>query len=256
MSDLFVVAEAHPYWPSPSSWRDDDPFVLVMGVDNPSALAVWVREYDVGGVVIVHRAQTDRQVRFMANLASGAVPGLSVTTVTHRGSALAAALACREVAPWREPLASKVEWLERILTTARSGVVLSSVAGLHDPNPGIMRHLASLLPWGPPFVVQFTPGVEFVRLPNSDSLFEGGVGSWHVTEGDGPLPCPFQLASVERPVADVRAEYGGHGREFALLGWPSGDREYVGCCPVCGVQCVSVVCPVCHVHVLVQESVA
>ena len=49
MSDLFVVAEAHPYWPSPSSWRDDDPFVLVMGVDNPSALAVWVREYDVGG---------------------------------------------------------------------------------------------------------------------------------------------------------------------------------------------------------------
>ena len=42
MSDLFVVAEAHPYWPSPSSWRDDDPFVLVMGVDNPSALAVWV----------------------------------------------------------------------------------------------------------------------------------------------------------------------------------------------------------------------
>ena len=72
MSDLFVVAEAHPYWPSPISRRDDDPFVLVMGIDDPSALAVWVREYDVGGVVIVHRAQVDRQARFMANLASGA----------------------------------------------------------------------------------------------------------------------------------------------------------------------------------------
>ena len=82
------------------------------------------------------------------------------------------------------------------------------------------------------------------------------AGSWHVTEGDGLLPGPLQSASVERPITDVRAEYGGHGREFALLGWPSDDRGYAGRCPVCGVQCVSVVCPVCHVHVLVQESVA
>ncbi|WP_269057462.1 hypothetical protein [Cutibacterium modestum] len=38
MSDLFVVAEAHPYWPSPISRRDDDPVRPRHGNRRPQRL--------------------------------------------------------------------------------------------------------------------------------------------------------------------------------------------------------------------------
>lgn len=256
MNDVFVLVEEHPYQPSPSLWLDQDPRVLVMGVDDPTALAEWVRRHDVDGAILVHRSRVGRQARLMANLATGALSSIPVALVSHRVSALAAALACQAVAPLRGPLASKVEWLEQMLATTSSGVVLRSVAGLSDPNPGVVRHMLSLLPWGAPFVVGFTPESGFARLPKSDSLFEAGAGSWHVTEGECPLPVPLRSASIERPVINVRAEYGSRGQEFALLGWPAGDRGPAGDCPVCGTECVSKVCPVCHVHVLAKESIA
>lgn len=256
MSDVFIVAEPHPFRLALSSWHDDDPLVLVMGIDDPSALASWMRTHDASGVVVVHRRSVDRQARLVATVASGAVPHVPVVRVAHRASALAAALASRAVASRRDSLASKVEQLEYLLSTSRSGVILSSVAGLRDPAPGLGRHLASLMPWGGPYTVQFAPTVRFGRGPHPDVLSDGGVGPWSVTGGDGPLVGSLQSAMVERPVIDVRAEYGSRGREFACLGWSNDKRGIAGRCPVCGAYCLSSVCLVCHVHVLAQENVA
>lgn len=256
MSDVFVVVEAHPARGGLAAWRDDEPTVLVMAADDPSVLAAWLRSRQVDSVTLVHRPAVTRQARFAATLASGAVPAVPVAHVSHRASSLAAVLACRAVAPRREPLASKIERLELVLATSRSGVVLRSLSGLHDPSPGLGRHLASLLPWGGASVVQFTPEVHFSRGAGAGASAAGGLQAWTVTEGDCPLVGPLQSATVERPVIDVRAEYGSRGREFALLGWPTDVREPSGRCPVCGADCLRPVCPVCHVHVLDQENVA
>ncbi|MGK2350861.1 hypothetical protein [Cutibacterium sp. V947] len=257
MNDVFVVVEAYPVHSGLTAWRGDDPTVLVMGADDPSLLAAWLRFYPVDSVTLVYRPAVARQARFAATLASGAVSAVPVAHVTHRASALAAVLACSAVAPRREPLVAKIEQLERVLTTSRSGVVLRSLSGLNDPSPGLGRHLASLLPWGGVSVVQFTPEVHFSRESKAGTgSADYWLQAWRVTEGDCPLVGPLQSATVERPVIDVRAEYGSRGREFALLGWPTDVREPFGRCPVCAADCLRPVCPVCHVHVLNQESVA
>lgn len=255
MTDVFVIAEAHPARPTLSPWHDD-PLVLVMGVEDPSVLAAWLRSHEVSGVIVVNRRSADRPVRLAVNLAAGAAPHIPIVQVTHSASALAAALAARAVAARWEPLGSKVERFKRVVSASCSGAVLSSIAGLREPDPGVGRHLVSYIPWGGPFVVQFAPTVRFRRGKRAELPSQVGPVPWAVSEGRGDLIGPLASAQVERPVIDVRAEYGSRGREFALLRWLDDDRPVAGRCPVCGARCLSTVCPVCHVHVLVEESLA
>ena len=217
--------------------------------------ASWVRDSAIDVLHVFSRKDHHAVARYVANIISGAAPGLAVTIrPTHTTGVALMAVAGFALAQGHESTRGLAA-MEAQAARTPTGVWLKRVSRLSHPNPSFGQHLRSLFPSRTGYVATLEPEARVFHRP--ERLLTGGQDGILLVAGD-PAPAQEWLNAAypgvrQLPVPSVvtaASAYGSAGVEFAHL-IPGPDIAQVlvpgSRCPVCGSSLFTDSCPLCHV---------
>jgi hypothetical protein len=191
-----------------------------------------------------------------ANLLTGRLPQLQVSTSTWRTTSLSLAALSVQVSDTAETAHEAVAQLQQRIPAAWSGVWMPGVSGLDEPRPTFAQHLRSLLPGRPGYLATLTPHPNVARLlptsgvsvPPGSTLVVGGqlgAGDLDLVRGQAVVSHSVVLPAVE----DGRSQYGSS--DAVELVWMQVDvarplGRPAGRCQVCHSPVWGEFCPFCR----------
>ncbi|MGL4743590.1 MAG: hypothetical protein ACRCXL_04270 [Dermatophilaceae bacterium] len=209
-----------------------------------------------GHVILLHRPSERDDAGFLANVISGALPGVAIARLEVTTTLLAATMTALEasvVSP--DGHVTRLSRIANSLDHVSSGLWVQKATRLTAPNPSFRQHLRSLVPGGPGFVALRSPEPRLVKADAGGcdpSMARGRlvVGAEPDAPGLDRLRAWFggDTMCVPPAMASVRHGYGDAGFEFAIVDEAVAAPDPArGHCRVCGETLHHPACPFCHV---------
>jgi hypothetical protein len=247
-------------------WREGDDRVVVVPLGDPMALTTWaLARGGLEHLIYVGRQTHAPAMAVAANLLTGRLPQLHVSTATWRTTTLSLAALSAQVSNAVETAHEAVAQLHQLVPAAWSGVWMPSLTGLDDPQPTFAQHLRSLMPGGPGYLATLTPHQRIDRLPTASGV-SAPRGSTLIVGGQLREPELQQIQGqaalshsvVRAAVEDGKSQYGSS--DAVELVWMQGAQVMPrsrpsGWCPVCHSPVWGEFCPFCQVVVVSYQGV-
>jgi hypothetical protein len=248
-------------------WLEGDDRVVVVPLGDPMALTDWALARDgLEHLIYVGRGAHAPAMAVAANLLTGRLPSLRVSTSTWRTTTLSLAALSAQVCDTVETAHEAVAQLQQLVPVVWSGVWTPNVTALNEPQPTFGQHLRSLIPGRLGYLATLTPHLDVARLhrtsvvpvpPGSTLIMGGRLGEADLSlvQGQAVVAPPIVLAAVE----DGKSQYGSS--DAVELVWMQGGRALPpsrpsGWCQVCRSPVWGVFCPFCQVVVVSYQGVA
>lgn len=244
-----------------TSWLKGDDRVVIVPVDEPLALTVWALAHEgVKRVVFVGRQTHKAAMDVAANLLTGRLPSLQVSTSTWRTTTLSLAALSAQVHEAAGSAYEAVAQMEQLVPATWSAVWMPSVSGLNEPRPSFGQHLRSILPGESSYLAVLTPKMQVAPLSASGGapVLPGSTlimgGQLRESDRDALVVQPGVSHSVVLPaVEDVKSQYGSS--EAVELVWMQAASVVqpgrpAGWCEVCRSPVWGEFCPFCRVVVV------
>jgi hypothetical protein len=239
-------------------WPEGDDKVVVVPLADPLALTTWALSRDsLQHLVFIGRTAHAPAMAVAANLLTGRLPHLQVSTSTWRTTTLSLAALSAQVHEVAESAHEAVAQMQRLVPAAWSGVWMPRVTGLTEPRPTFGQHLRSMMPGPAGFLATLTPHMQVTRLQLSGAapVVPGStmVVGGHLHESD--LDAVLRQAGVSRSVVlpaieDGKSQYGSSDAvELVWLPEASAGQpgRPEGSCAVCRGPVWGQFCPFCRV---------
>lgn len=199
-----------------TQWLEGDDRVMMVPLGDAMALTTWALTRDgLEHLIYLGREAHAPAMAVAANLLTGRLPQLQVSTSTWCTTTLGLAALSAQVSGTAETAHQAVAQLQRLVPSAWSGVWLPGVSGLMEPRPTFAQHLRSLLPDRPGYLATLTPHQHVSRLhpasgisvpPGSTLVLGGQLGpkDLDLVQGQSGASHSVVLPAVE----DGRSQYG------------------------------------------------
>lgn len=247
-------------------WLEGDDRVLLVPLGEPMALTDWALTRDgLEHLIYVGRASHAPAMAVAANLLTGRLPRLHVSTYTWRTTTLSLAALSAQVSDAVETAQEAVAQLQQLVPRVWSGVWTPKVSTLDEPQPTFGQHLRSMMPGRSGYLATLTPHLNVARLQQSSgvsvlpgsTLIVGGQlreRDLSLVQGQAVVSHSVVLAAVE----DGKSQYGSSGA--VELVWMPGAQALPpsrpsGWCQVCRSPVWGVFCPFCQVAVVSYQGV-
>jgi len=248
-------------------WLEGDDRVVVVPLGDPMALTDWALTRDgIEHLIYVGRGAHAPAMAVAANLLTGRLPSLRVSTSTWRTTTLSLAALSAQVCDTVETAHEAVAQLHQLVPVVWSGVWTPNVTALNEPQPTFGQHLRSLIPGRLGYLATLTPHLDVARLhgtsvvpvpPGSTLIMGGRLGEADLglVQGQAVAAPPIVLAAVE----DGKSQYGSS--DAVELVWMQGGRALPpsspsGWCQVCRSPVWGAFCPFCQVVAVSCQGVA
>jgi hypothetical protein len=231
------------------------------------ALTTWALAH--GGIeqlIYVGRQAHAPAMAVAANLLTGRLPHLQVSTSTWRTTTLSLAALSAQVSNAVETAHEAVAQLHQLVPAVWSGVWMRSLTGLDVPRPTFAQHLRSLIPGGPGYLATLTPHQVIIPLraasgvpvlPGSTLIVGGQLGEPELQQirGQAAVSRSVVCAALE----DGKSQYGSS--EAVELIWMADAQVLApsrpsGWCQVCRSPVWGQFCPFCQVATVNYQGVA
>lgn len=257
MGCAVVWADAADRGDSVTAWSlagsSNSGWLGIAGPDTAVGLVKWLEGLGADHLLIFSRRDAAPVARYLANIASGAIPLLRVAHREVNATGLATLVAAEIVMAGNVASVDTLLAVERLLAEVRSGLWLPDLWQLDEPNIPFLRRLGSLIPGGRGYFVVFddpllvTPANSLPRREDSRSralILSSLTGR----DRERLMEALGGRERLAPPVEDLRGSFGQPGYEFVLLP----DRRTaepvvaIGRCPVCHFPVAEPVCPFCR----------
>ncbi len=257
-----TLSEPRP-WVLPEAPASSTAPAVVLSPSVAPHAAAWVRRTGITTLHVFSHRQHHKAARFVANVLTGAVPGLAASVRPTETTGLSLmSFATLSLARGQESPRTLAAIEAQALRTP-TGVWLKRVSRLGHPNPSFGQHFRSLFPSRTGFVATLAPDAAVRHQP--EPLVDADAGGVLLVGGEQPQASQWLAAAfpgrrtiVTEPVVEAAGVYGSPGVEFALVA-PGPDLAASlvaqGTCPVCESALFTQSCPLCHV-VPRQEAAA
>jgi hypothetical protein len=246
-------------------WLEGDDRVVVVPLGDPMALTDWALTRDgLEHVIYVGRVAHAPAMAVAANLLTGRLPSVRVSTSTWRTTTLSLAALSAQLWDTVETAHEAVAQLHQLVPVVWSGVWTPNVTALDEPQPTFGQHLRSLMPGRPGYLATLTPHLDVARLrstsgvsvPPGSTLIVGGQlreADLGLVQGQAAVSHPVILPAVE----DGKSQYGSS--DAVELVWMQGAQALPpsrpsGWCQVCRSSVWGVFCPFCQVTVVSYQG--
>lgn len=227
--------------------------IQVAGTDSAPETHSWLKEHQINSLILLSRTEHVSHSRRLANILTGAQPGLLCATLDVTSNAIAALTRAADSLSLNLDPASTFAAMKGAIQSTVNGVWLRSVAKLHRPHPSFSQYLRSLLPFGPGYLViqspqaRISPELPLQLTHPAAALLVAAPDSF--TDIPEPLKQAFPGLQILRvpPISDHKSSYGSNGVEFIVDG-PLRLQPYTpqGTCPSCHFIQFTPACPYCH----------
>lgn len=248
-------------------WLKSDDRVVIVAVDEPLALTTWALAHDgLEQLVFVGRQTHAPAMAVAANLLTGRLPQLQVSTSTWRTTTLGLAVLSAQVHESAQCAHEAVAQMQQLVPVAWSAAWLPSVTGLAEPRPSFIQHLRSMMPAQVAYLAMLTPQARVARLSSAEGTSELS-GATLIMGGQLPQSDRDALqrqAGVSQlvvlpAVEDGKSQY-GTSQAVELIWMPSAFAVKTGrpsgWCEVCQSPVWGEFCPFCRVAVVRYQGVA
>lgn len=250
-----------------NQWLEGDDRVVVVPLADPLALTTWALTRDgLEHVVFIGRAAHTPSMAVAANLLTGRLPRLQLSTSTWRTTTLSLAALAAQVHESVESAHEAVAQMRQLVPATWSGVWMPSVTGLSEPRPSFGQHLRSMMPGRPGYLATLTPQIQVMPLqptggapvvPGSTLIVGGQLreSDLDAVQRQTGVSHSVVLSAVE----DGRSQYGS-SEAVELVSMPEASVVQpggaTGWCQVCRSAVWGESCPFCRVAVVRYQGAA